>query len=65
MKPNRLTVKEAAVLMGVSEQFIRIGLQQSKLPFGVAVKTSSRWSYYINTTQFLRYIGAEIERLAE
>lgn len=65
MKPNRLSVKEAAHLMGVSEQFLRIGLQQGKFPFGTAVKTSSKWSYYINTTQFLRYIGAEIDRLAE
>lgn len=51
--------------MGVSEQFLRIGLQQGKFPFGTAVKTSSKWSYYIGTTQFLRYIGAEIDRLAE
>lgn len=65
LTPNRLTVKEAANLMGVSEQFLRIGLQQSKFPFGTAVKTSSRWTYYINTTQFLRYIGAEIDRIAE
>lgn len=65
MKPNRLSVKEAAHLMGVSEQFLRIGLQQGKFPFGTAVKTSSKWSYYIGTTQFLRYIGAEIDRLAE
>ena len=62
---NRLTVKQAAALMGVSEQFIRLGLQQGKFPFGTAVKTSSRWSYYINSTQLLRYIGAEIDRLAE
>lgn len=65
MKPNRLSVKEAAQLMGVSEQFLRIGLQQGKFPFGTAVRTSSKFSYYINTAQFLRYIGAEIDRLAE
>lgn len=62
---NRMSVKEAAALMGVSEQFLRLGLQQGKFQFGTAVKTSSRWTYYINTTLFLRYIGAEIDRLAE
>lgn len=62
---NRLTVKQAAALMGVSEQFLRMGLQQGKFQFGTAVKTSSRWTYYINTTLFLRYIGAEIDRIAE
>jgi hypothetical protein len=65
LKPNRLSVKQAAALMGVSEQFLRLGLQQGKFNFGTAVKTSSRWTYYINTTLFLRYIGAEIDRLAE
>jgi hypothetical protein len=65
LKQNRLSVKEAAALMCVSEQFLRIGLQQGKFPFGTAVKTSSKWSYYINTTQFLRYIGAQVDRLAE
>lgn len=59
---NRLTVKEAASLMGVSEQFLRIGLQQGRFPFGTAVKTSTRWTYYLNTTHFLRYIGAEIDK---
>lgn len=29
---NKLTVKEAAALMEVSEQFIRVGLQQGVLP---------------------------------
>lgn len=33
---NRLTVKQAAALMGVSEQFIRVGLQQKVLNFGCA-----------------------------
>ena len=62
---RKLSVKEAARFMGVSEQFLRIGLQQGKFTFGTAVKTSSRWTYYINTTKFLRYIGAEIDRIAE
>ena len=31
---NRLSIKEAAALMNVSEQFIRVGMQRNLLPFG-------------------------------
>lgn len=44
---TRVTVKQAAELLGVSEQFIRIGLQQGKLPIGKAVKSSNRCTYLI------------------
>lgn len=39
---EKLTIKEAAERMGKSEQYVRIGLQQNRLPFGSAVKLSSR-----------------------
>ena len=35
---KKMTVKQAADLMGVSPQFIRVALQQKELPFGAAVK---------------------------
>jgi len=54
---NRMTVKEAAEAMGVSQQFIRIGLQRNQLPFGVAVKMSSTYSYYISPKKFYEYVG--------
>ena len=65
MKNNRLTVKQAAALMGVSEQFLRLGLQQGKFQFGTAVKTSSRWTYYISSSKFLEYIGIQIDELCK
>lgn len=43
-----MNVLEAAKRLNVSPQFIRIGLQQKRLPFGTAVKMSSRWSYHIS-----------------
>ncbi len=58
---NRLTVKKAAELMGASEQFIRIGLQQKILPFGYAVKMSGQYTYYISPTEFSRYTGISVE----
>lgn len=54
---NRLSVKTAAQVLGTSEQFIRIGLQRGILPFGNAVKLSSRWTYYISPSRFNEYVG--------
>ena len=54
---KKVKVADAAKLMGVSSQFIRVGLQQGIFPFGTAVKMSSRWTYYINEEKFLAYIS--------
>lgn len=53
---NRISVARAAKQMGVSQQFIRIGLQRGILKFGCAVKMSDRYTYYINSTKFNNYI---------
>ena len=37
----RLSIFEAAKILGVPEQFLRIALQQGKYPFGFAIKTST------------------------
>lgn len=49
---NRLSIKEVAKIMNVSEQFVRVGLQLEKFPWGYAVKMSSKWTYFINTNKF-------------
>lgn len=51
-----MKVSEVAKIMGKSEQFVRIGLQQGVFPFGYAVKMSSRWTYYINPKKFDNFI---------
>lgn len=53
----RVTVADAAKLMEVSPQFIRIGLQRKLLPIGDAVKMSSRWTYYISPERLEQYLG--------
>lgn len=53
-----LSIAEAAKALGKSEQFIRIGLQTGRLPFGSAVKMSSRWTYHISPELFKQYAGA-------
>lgn len=55
---HSLTVEEASKLMGVSRQFVRVGLQKGVLPFGYAVKVSSnRWTYFISKEKFLEHTG--------
>ena len=54
---NRLSVAEAARLLGASEQFVRIGLQQGTLKFGMAVKMSSQWTYVITKQKFEEFTG--------
>lgn len=55
---HNMTVAEASELMGVSRQFVRVGLQQGILPFGCAVKISpNRWTYFISKKKFSDYLG--------
>lgn len=54
---GRVKVAEAAALMGVSEQFVRVGLQRGLLPIGTAVKLSTKWTYYISGKLLVEYIG--------
>lgn len=56
-----LAVKDVARVLGVTPQFLRLGLQQGRFPFGTAVKFR-RWSYYINSDRFYAYVK-EVDRL--
>lgn len=57
MEVKSVSIKEASQLMGKSEQFIRVGLRNKRLPFGVAVQLSTQWTYYISPKLFYEYIG--------
>ena len=54
---DRITVEQAAKAMGVSKRFIHLGLQRGVLPIGTAVKTSSKWTYYISQSRLEAYIN--------
>lgn len=61
---RKLEVKEAAALMGVSAQYVRIGIRQGILPFGVAVKVTpdgNRYTYYISPIKFTEFTGIPVE----
>ena len=55
---NSMTVAEASRLMGVSPQFVRIGLQKGIFPFGYAVQISTdRFTYFISRQKFTEHTG--------
>lgn len=53
----RVSVKDAARMLGVSQQFIRIGLQRGVLPIGCAVQMSDRFTYHISKKKLNEYIN--------
>lgn len=55
---RNISVAEAARRLGKSEQFIRVGLQNQRLPFGTAVFVK-RWSYHISPKLLDEYIGKD------
>ena len=61
MENNYLTVAEASELMGVSQQFVRVGLQKGILPFGYAVQISrERYTYFISREKFIEHTGIKV-----
>lgn len=46
--------------MGVSEQFVRVALQNGVFPFGYAVKMSTQWTYYISPEKFTEHTGIKV-----
>ncbi len=60
MNVGKITVVEAAKILHVSDQFVRIGLQQNVLPVGTALKMSSKWTYQISEKLLAEYSGADV-----
>ena len=54
-----ITVKQAAKMIGSSQEFVRYGLRSGTLPIGSAVKMSSRWTYNISEGLLNAYLGKE------
>lgn len=66
----KLTVKQVAIIMGKTEQFVRIGLQRRLLPFGTAMvldinrhSSRPRYTYYISPGQFAEYQRITMDEL--
>ena len=54
--PKRLSVEDAAKIMGMTPMFLRMGLRQDKFSFGEAVQMRKQWAYYINEQKFKEYM---------
>ena len=47
--------------MGVSQQYIRVGLQRGVLPFGYALQISNKkYTYFISAKKFTESTGIEV-----
>ena len=57
----RLSVMEAANMLGIHHTTLRMGLRQGVFPWGYAIQTSEdRWVYFINARRFM-----EIEKVGD
>lgn len=65
MEVGRILPTEAAAILKVSPQFIRIAMQQGKLPIGTAVQMSSIWTYHISEKLLEDYSGKNIKQELE
>lgn len=54
---SKLTVNDVAAHLGCSPQTVRLGLQRGELPFGTAIKTSSKYTYIIYSEKLKEYIN--------
>lgn len=59
---TKIKIEEAARMLGVTPQFVRIGLQRGALTFGTAFKThdkSNKYSYIIYPEKLKECAGEE------
>ena len=61
----RVTVAEAAAILDVSKEYIRLAMQEKLLPIGSAAKMSSKWTYHISPKLLAEYSGADVEKELE
>ena len=61
---ERITVKRAAELTGLSELSVRVGVEKGLLPIGTAIKNSKfRTIYHISPYLLSQYIGLSVEEI--
>lgn len=66
MQAGNVSVLEAARIMGVSQQFVRVGLQQGILPFGCAIQiTKKKYTYFISRAKLAEYVGIDEDTMIE
>lgn len=53
---SKISISDVANALGCSPQSVRLGLQRGELPFGHAVKTSSKYTYVIYEKKLREYV---------
>lgn len=53
---NRISIHDAAQMLGMSDQTLRLFIQNGKFPFATANKTGGRWCYVINRQRLEIYL---------
>lgn len=62
MKPERMSIAEAARMLGVPKQHLRIGLQRGRYKFGEAFKgTGEGYIYYISRSRLEAYLKGRLQ----
>lgn len=55
---NKITIKKAASIMGVSELYVREAISQRVLPIGCCIKgKNGKRSFYISPVKFAEWTG--------
>ena len=57
MRENNIKPAEAAEILGVSPQFIRVAMQMGQLPIGIAIKLPGSSEYTYQMLFSARYVG--------
>lgn len=59
MSETSISPEDTAKILNKSVQFVRIGLQKERFPFGTAVLIDKQWSYHISPKLLAEYIGED------
>lgn len=54
-----MTIPEAAKQLRLSEQLIRVWIQNKTCPFGYIIRDGKRKTYFINETELKKFISGE------
>lgn len=61
IRAKTMSVEIAAKIIGKAPQYVRLGLQQGRFPFGVAIqKPNGRWTYNIIASKVYEYANINI-----
>ena len=54
-----MTIKQAAQQLRLSEQLIRVWIQNGTCPFGYIIRAGQRKTYYVNESELRKFINGE------